>query len=109
MLDNSIKEIPSLCRMHPARCADSGIFSLGNPTSDTIAMKYIKKRYPTRTDDVIVYGSGIAALTVVSKLLQIGLTPNRITLVVSEEEGVVDVSLDKNVINKLNNNYIFKT
>lgn len=98
MLDNSIKEIPSLVRMHPARCADSGIFSLGNPTIDTIAMKYIKKRYPARTDDVIVYGSGLVALTAVSKLLQIGLSPNRITFVVPEEEGVIDVSLDKNVI-----------
>ena len=98
IIDNSIKEIPSLSRTHPTRCADSGIFALGNPTIDNIALKYIKKRYPARTDDVIVYGSGLAALVAVSKLLRIGLSPNRITLVVQEEEGVIDLSLDKNVI-----------
>ena len=81
--------------MHPARCADSGIFSLGSPSLDRHAMEYIMKRYPVRTDDIIVSGTGIAAFAAISSLINMGIASNRITLLVKSEEQIVDETLDK--------------
>lgn len=81
--------------MHPARCADSGIFSLGSPSLDRHAMEYIMKRYPVRTDDIIISGTGIAAFAAISSLINMGIASNRITLLVKSEEQIVDETLDK--------------
>lgn len=81
--------------MHPSRCADSGIFSLGSPSLDRRAMEYIMKRYPVRTDDVIISGTGIAALAAISSLINMGIASNRITLLVRSEEHIVDDTIDK--------------
>jgi hypothetical protein len=81
--------------MHPSRCADSGIFSLGSPSLDRRAMEYIMKRYPVRTDDVIISGTGIAAYAAISSLINMGIASNRITLLVKSEEQIVDETLDK--------------
>jgi len=81
--------------MHPSRCADSGIFSLGSPSLDRHAMEYIMKRYPVRTDDVIICGSGISALAAISSLINMGIASNRITLLVRSEDQFIDETLDK--------------
>lgn len=95
VIDGGIKAIPSLRQMHPSRCADSGIFSLGSPSLDRRAMEYIMKRYPVRTDDVIISGTGIAAYAAISSLINMGIASNRITLLVKSEEQIVDETLDK--------------
>ena len=75
--------------MHPAKCADAGIFGLGNPVADQEARRFIHKRYPGRSEDVVVSGSGVQAFTAVEQLLSMGIAPARITVVVPEEEGKV--------------------
>ena len=57
-------------------------------------MNYINKRYPVRTDDVIISGSGIAALAAISSLINIGVSSNRITLLVKNEDQIVDDTMD---------------
>jgi len=53
------------------------------------------KRYPVRTDDVIISGTGIAAYAAISSLINMGIASNRITLLVKSEEQIVDETLDK--------------
>jgi hypothetical protein len=91
--------IPSLSRTHPARCADIGVFSLGNPAADAKALRYVKQRYSSRSDDVVVSGSGLAVFAAVARLLRFGLSPTRITVVVREEEGAIQGLYEKNVRN----------
>lgn len=89
--------IPSLSRTHPARCADIGVFSLGNPQVDAKALRYIQHRYPGRSDDVVVSGSGLAVFAAVARLLKFGVAPMRITVVVKDDEGTIQGLAEKNV------------
>lgn len=86
-----------MSRLHPARCADVGVFSLGNPAADLHALRYIRQRYANRSDDVVVSGSGLPVFTAVARLLKIGVAPTRITVVVREDEGHVEGLTEKNV------------
>ncbi|KAJ1433137.1 hypothetical protein B484DRAFT_478475 [Ochromonadaceae sp. CCMP2298] len=99
--DGSTKQIPSLGHLHPARCADVGVFSLGNPASDALALAYIRKRYPNRSDDIVVSGSGLPVFAAVARLLKLGLDPMRITVVVHEEEGKIQGLKEKSVTDVL--------
>jgi hypothetical protein len=89
--------IPALSRTHPARCADLGVFSLGNPAVDTKALRYIQHRYASRADDIVVSGSGLPVFAAVARLLKYGVSPTRITVVVREEEGTIQGLTEKNV------------
>jgi hypothetical protein len=96
--------------MHPARCADVGIFSLGNPTIDLLALRYIKQRYNNRNDDVVISGAGLAVFHAAGRLLKVGVSPMRITLVVREEEGNIEGFTEKNVcISCCDDKDVFKT
>lgn len=89
--------IPHLSRTHPARCADVGVFSLGNAAADAKALRYVQQRYATRSDDVVVSGSGLPVFAAVARLLKFGLAPTRITVVVREPEGTIEGLTEKNV------------
>jgi hypothetical protein len=89
--------IPALSRTHPARCADLGVFSLGNPAVDTKALRYIQHPYASRADDIVVSGSGLPVFAAVARLLKYGVSPTRITVVVREEEGTIQGLTEKNV------------
>lgn len=95
--DGTTKSFPSISRLHPARCADIGVFSLGSPLADLQALRYIRHRYGQRSDDIVVSGSGLPVFTAVSRLLQIGVAPTRITVVVKEDEGFIEGLTEKNV------------
>ena len=87
-------------RTHPSRCADIGVFSLGNPAADIKALRYIQQRGTSHTQDVIVSGSGLAVFTAVARLLKFGIEPTRITVAVREEEGNITGLTEKNVSNR---------
>lgn len=95
--DGTTKTFPSVSRLHPARCADVGVFSLGSPSADLHALRYIRHRYGQRSDDVVVAGSGLSVFAAVSRLLMIGVAPTRITAVVREAEGYIEGLTEKNV------------
>mmetsp|Transcript_16681 Transcript_16681/g.28251 ORF Transcript_16681/g.28251 Transcript_16681/m.28251 type:complete len:1262 (-) Transcript_16681:1911-5696(-) len=99
--DSSTMSISTISHLHPAQCADAGIFSLGNPSADILALKYIRKRYPSRSDDVVVAGSGLPVFAAVAKLLKIGIDPMRITLVEREEEGRISGLKEKAITDPL--------
>lgn len=73
------------------------MFSLGSPLADLQALRYIRHRYGQRSDDIVVSGSGLPVFTAVSRLLQIGVAPTRITVVVKEDEGFIEGLAEKNV------------
>ena len=98
--DGSTKLLPSISRLHPAKCAEIGVFSLGSPAADLQALRYIRNRYSARSDDVVVSGSGLPVFAAVARLLRAGMSPTRITVVVREEEGRVEGLNEKNVSRK---------
>lgn len=125
--DGSTKSFPSVSRLHPARCADIGVFSLGSPLADLQALRYIRHRYSIlckktrkscfvlfwliklsrsprfscrygqRSDDVVVSGSGLPVFAAVARLLSTGVAPTRITVVVKEDEGFIEGLTEKSV------------
>ncbi len=56
-------------------------------------------RYGQRSDDVVVSGSGLPVFAAVARLLNTGVAPTRITVVVKEDEGFIDGLTEKNVRN----------
>lgn len=70
--------------MHPSKCGDCGIFSLGNPTADLLALRWVRRRH-SRPDSIVVYGDALRAFGCAAKLMRYGVPSNKIVVVVSEE------------------------
>jgi hypothetical protein len=84
-IDNSIRRIPSLMGVHPAKCADVGIFALGNSAADLIALSYVKKRTASRSEYfVVVCGRAIRVLTAAEGLIRAGVDAGKIVCVIEE-------------------------
>ena len=70
--------------MHPSKCGDCGIFSLGNPTADLLALRWVRRRH-SRPDPIVIYGDALKAFGCAAKLMRYGVPPTKIVVVVSEE------------------------
>ncbi len=92
--DNSSRLVSSLAGVHPAKCADAAIFSLGNPAADLLALTWVKKRIANRSDPVVICGVALKVLAAAEGLLRAGVEPSRIVLVVNDAvdyiEGIND-------------------
>jgi len=79
--------------MHPQQCANRGMFGLGSAKSDENAMKWVRSHNGT----IALYGSGIAAYTAAGRLIQFGIHPERIHLIIKDKTlpqfGRAEVSL----------------
>lgn len=97
--DNSCRRIPSLSGVHPAKCADAGIFALGNPAADLLALSYVKKRAVNRAESVVICGQGVKVLAAAEGLIRSGIEPSKIACVIEEPgyalEGCGEVGLSK--------------
>lgn len=82
--DNSARLIPSLVGVHPAKCADAGIFALGNPASDLLALSWVKKRAVNRTEPVVICGVALKVLAAAEGLIRGGIEPARIVCVITD-------------------------
>lgn len=98
--DNTTLSIPALMKMHPAQCADMGVFSLGNPSADFLAVKWIKKRSP-KADPIAIFGNYLDALCATTRLLSLGVEAKRIAMVVPDEPSSLEGVDDKNIMEKL--------
>ncbi|RYH29030.1 DUF4821 domain-containing protein [archaeon] len=90
--DNSHRLIPSLANIHPAKCADAGIFTLGNPSADLIALSYVKKRTASRAESVVIAGKAIKVLVAAESLVRAGVDPNKIACVVNDVPSLIEGS-----------------
>lgn len=79
--DCSTKRFPSTANMHPQLCANRGMFGLGNSKSDENAMKWIR----SRSGSIALSGSGIAAYNAAGRLIQFGVNPERIHLLIKDK------------------------
>jgi hypothetical protein len=86
LLDNSARKIPSLQGVHPAKCADAGIFALGNPTADLLAAAWVKKRAQNRNEPIVICGTALKVLTATEGLLRCGVDPDKIVCVINEHD-----------------------
>jgi len=77
--DLSFRKFPSTYSLHPTLCAERGIFGLGNPKADYIAVKWLKAQ--PRNPQIVVYGSVFQGLNAVGRLLKYGIDPSLITIV----------------------------
>lgn len=75
--------------MHSAKCADAGIFQLGNPSADLLAVRWIRKRYSSKMEPVVVYGTVIRAFTAVARLLRSGVAASRVVTVLQDSESFI--------------------
>eukprot|EP01037_Dinobryon_pediforme_P018940 gene18940-19279_t len=104
-VDTTTRHIPSLAGTHPSKCADCGIFSLGNPTADLLALRWVKRRN-NRGDPIVVYGEALRAFCCAAKLIRSGIPPNKIVVAVSEESpffaSIDDTSMCMNFENFMN-------
>lgn len=87
--------------MHPSKCADCGIFELGNPTADFLAVKWLRKRYTPKVEIIVIYGSTIKALTAVQRLVRAGIPCNRLMAVLPDSASMIDEIEEASVSEKL--------
>jgi hypothetical protein len=71
--------------MHPATCSERGIFGLGNPFADEVALRWALQHSDGHNNGVVVYGTGIDALSAVGSLMT-HIAPERITLVTPDAD-----------------------
>jgi hypothetical protein len=100
--DTSIKSFPAVKGMHPTTGMGRGIFGLGNPQSDELALRWVLKHSlgvsstPKGAPEgessakiggaVVVYGSGIDVLAAVGGLIKNNIPPTLISLVIPGTE-----------------------
>lgn len=93
--DYTTKKLKCLAGMHPARCADAGIFELGNPAADLLALRWVRKRHITsgaggqqsKADGgtVVLAGLALHVFHAANTLLQLGISAEHIVCSVLEE------------------------
>ena len=84
--DSTFKSCSKTANTHPAQLYDKGIFSLGNGIADNAASTWLFGPHPPRSLGVIIYGSGMNAWSVIGRLLQKELSPDRITWILPNVE-----------------------
>lgn len=84
--DSTFKTCSKTASTHPVQLYDKGVFSLGNGIADAAALNWLFGPRPPRSLGVIVYGSGLNAWSVIGRLLQKQLSPERITWVLPRIE-----------------------
>eukprot|EP01038_Epipyxis_sp_PR26KG_P007433 gene7433-10129_t len=106
--DNSTKKIPLLNGLHSSKCADMGVFELGNPSADLLALKWIRKRYnPNKAleTSIMISGTALKVLSAVSKLTKLGISQQRIVAVISDYESmmedITDVKIAERIVNEV--------
>lgn len=87
--------------MHSAKCADAGIFELGNPCADLLAVRWIRRRYSSKMEAIVVYGTVIRALTAVARLMRSGVAASRLVVVLPDSESCITEIEDETVADKL--------
>lgn len=118
--DTTVRSFPSTKGMHPTTCMERGIFGLGNPRADELALRWVLRHSlgvasapsdtgrgggggpPKIGGAVVVFGSGIDALAAIGGLIKANVPPTLISLVIPETEleelGHSTVSLTTNTI-----------
>lgn len=95
-----MRTFPSTRGIHPATCTDRGIFGIGNPKADELALQWALSHVPTGADGVkvvgevgqkmgcavVIFGTGIDALAAVGGLIRGGVPASLIILVTPEIE-----------------------
>lgn len=99
--DTSARRIPALQGVHPSKCADAGIFSLGNPAADLLAINWVRKRAQNRNEPIIICGAALKVLTAAESLLRAGIDPNKIVCLIHELEENIEGCQELTVRNHL--------
>ena len=90
-------------KINPRLCAEIGIFTLGCYEIENSALRWIRRQKRSETgvlnNDIIIYGAGIEAVTVLGKLLEYGVESSRIICVVPDTQHVFDTSTNLNLKN----------
>lgn len=86
-IDHSARRISSLAHVHPAKCADAGIFSLGNPSADLLAVQWAQRRTANKNDPIVIAGSALKALTAAQGLIRAGIPASKIICVTSDADN----------------------
>ncbi len=76
--------------MHSAKCADAGVFELGNPSADLLAVRWIRKRYASKLEAIVVYGTVIRTFTAIARLLKSGISAGRLVAVLQDSETFIN-------------------
>ena len=102
--DTTVRSFPSTKGMHPTTCMERGIFGLGNPRADELALRWVLRHSlgvasapsdtgrgggggpPKIGGAVVVFGSGIDALAAIGGLIKANVPPTLISLVIPETE-----------------------
>ena len=83
--DKSFKKFPATSGMHSSACEKRGIFGLGDPYTDTLALKWIQNQDKTKWP-TIVYGTGIDVVSAIGALMKLGIPSRRISAVIPSDD-----------------------
>lgn len=102
--DYTYKTIPSLYNLHPLKCADLGVFGLGNMTYDTLASNWIEKKKNSKNDTIAVVGLAAYAFHTIETLIRDhNISPDKIVCILSESPYNLELCYDQTVSNALKN------
>lgn len=88
-VDHSARRIASLSHVHPAKCADAGIFGLGNPSADILAVNWAQRRTANKNDPIVITGGAIKVLTAAEGLIRAGIPASKIIGVTQDYDTAV--------------------
>ena len=97
--DITMRKFPATQHLHPTVCAERGVFCLGNPTVDLLALNFVQQqKHHNRTrngsDTIIVSGDGMKALCVLGRLEAQGVDPGRIVWIRTRDSPFSDIDHD---------------
>jgi hypothetical protein len=86
-VDHSARRIASLAQVHPAKCADAGIFGLGNPAADLLATQWAQRRTANKNDPIVISGGAVRCLAAAEGLIRAGIPASKIICVTQDYDS----------------------
>ena len=83
--DRSFKKFPATSGMHSTSCEKRGVFGIGDPATDKLALSWIQNQERSKWP-VVIYGTGIDVIGAIGILMKHGVPSRRLTAVIPSED-----------------------